>query len=125
MVIEIPPNTSVSALRTFFNIVKQWKLGADEARVLLGVPSTTFLRWKKAAESATLSRDTLERISCIFGIYKALHTIYAEPAVADDWLRRRNDNPLFDGQAPLTRMLSGCAADLLIVRQHLDAHVFE
>ena len=112
---------SGAALRTFFRIADAWQLNAEEARVLLGKPSrSTFFAWKKAGE-AQLSRDTLERISYILGIYKALQILIPDPAAADAWVRKPNTAPIFGGRPALVRMLSGNVADLYVVRQYLDA----
>ncbi|MGH8713748.1 MAG: MbcA/ParS/Xre antitoxin family protein [Casimicrobiaceae bacterium] len=109
------------ALRTFFRIAEAWQLSSEEARTLLGdPPRSTFFAWKKSGD-AMLGRDTLERISYLLGIYKALQILLPEPAAADQWLRKPNAAPLFGGQPALARMLSGNVADLYVVRQYLDA----
>jgi len=109
------------ALRTFFRIADAWKLTADEARSLLGSPPrSTFFLWKRNGDGA-LSRDTLERISYLLGIYKALQILLPDAVAADAWVRKPNAAPLFGGQPALARMLSGNVADLYVVRQFLDA----
>jgi hypothetical protein len=109
------------ALRTFFRIADAWQLTTSEAMRLLGEPPrSTFFHWKRAG-TGELSRDTLERISYVLGIYKALQVLLPEPEAADGWLRRPNAAPLFGGQPALQRMLSGNVADLYLVRQYLDA----
>jgi len=108
------------ALRTFFNIADKWQLGPDEQMKLLGVSArSTFYKWKKDTEVA-LPRDTLERISYIFGIYKALQILFPNEA-ADAWVKKANSAKLFTGRSALERMLSGNVADLYVVRQYLDA----
>lgn len=108
------------ALRTYFRIADAWKLSADEARELLGhPPRSTFYQWRKG--QAQLSKDTLERISYVLGIYKALQILLPDPDAADAWIRKPNDAPLFGGQSALERMLRGRVADLYVVRQYLDA----
>ena len=63
------------ALRTFFRISDAWKLSNDDARKLLGdPPRSTYFLWKKTG-AGQLARDTLERISYILGIYKALQIL--------------------------------------------------
>lgn len=110
-------------LRTFYNIAQEWGLTAEEQMVLLGsIPSSTFYHWKKQATGGgdlSLSRDTLERISYILGIYKALRILL--PASHQTWVKRPNSNPLFGGRPALDRMLSGNMSDLFVVRQFLDA----
>lgn len=84
-------------------------------------PRSTFYKWKKEPESARLGRDTLERISYILGIYKALQILLPEPEVADNWIHKPNSASIFGGKSALQRMLSGNVADLYVVRQYLDA----
>jgi len=113
---------SAAALRTFFAIARAWGLSTGQAMALLGLQSrSTYFKWKKAPHSARLSADTLERLSYIFGIYKALHILLPQPAAADGWLSRPNSAAPFNGRPALERMLSGQVADLFIVRQYLDA----
>ena len=109
------------ALRTFFRIAEAWRFGLDEALRLLGdPPRSTFFLWKRTGEGR-LSRDTLERVSYVLGIYKALQLLLPQQEAADAWIRRPNSAPLFGGKPALERMLSGNVADLYVVRQYLDA----
>ena len=109
------------ALRTFFRIAEEWKLSPQEQMTLLGVTaSSTFFGWKKSQEVA-LPKDTLERISYILGIWKALQILLPSEASADAWVKKPNEAPLFNGRSALDRMLSGQVADLFVVRQYLDA----
>lgn len=109
------------ALRTFFRIAQLWDLSTDQQMTLLGVTArSTFFKWKKDANTA-LPKDTLERISYLLGIYKALQVLLPNEAAADAWIKQSNQAPLFDGQSALDRMLSGQVADLFVVRQYLDA----
>ena len=108
-------------LRAFFNITRLWELSAEQERMLLGSPGrSTFFRWKRDLDGA-LPRDTLERISYLLGIWKALQVLFANPAQADAWIKRPNQAPLFGGRSALDRMLGGQVADLFVVRQYLDA----
>mgnify|MGYP003488289908 FL=1 len=114
-------NLSGPALRAFFRISAAWGLKSAEERVLLGQPpEPTFFKWKKE-QDGTLSRDVLERISYVLGIYKALQILFPDPVRADAWIKRANSAPLFAGQRALDRLLSGNVSDLFVVRQYLDA----
>jgi len=109
------------ALRTFFRIAELWRLSVEEQMTLLGQTArSTFFKWKKEA-NAVLPKDTLERISYIVGIYKALQLLLPNEQAADEWVKRPNTAPPFVGRSALDRMLSGQVADLYIVRQYLDA----
>ena len=109
------------ALRTFFRIAECWGLSVDEQMTLLGLSArSTFFKWKKSP-SVVLSRDTLERISYIAGIYKALQILFPDQKAADEWVKRPNTAPPFGGRSALDRMMSGQVVDLFLVRQYVDA----
>lgn len=109
------------ALRTFFRIAKLWSLSVDEQMTLLGLSArSTFFKWKKSPD-VVLPRDTLERISYIVGIYKALQILLPDEGAADEWVKRPNTAPLFGGRSALDRLMGGQVADLFLVRQYLDA----
>ena len=108
------------ALRAFFGIAKVWGLNTEEQIALLGKPArSTYFKWKKS--SGQLSKDTLERISYLLGIFRALEILFPDASSADAWIRRPNDAPLFNGQSALDRMLAGSVSDLFVVRRYLDA----
>ena len=110
-----------AALRTFFRIAEAWKLGNADQLALLGLRSrTTLAAWRKGGEVA-LSPDTLERLSYLFGIYKALQMLLPSSEAADEWIRKPNTGPLFNGSSALDRLRAGKVADLFLVRQYLDA----
>jgi hypothetical protein len=116
----IGPNEYAAALRTFFKIAELWELSTDDQLKLLGSPGrSTFFKWKK--ETPNLPADTIERISHVLSIYRALELLLPDPAAADAWVRRPIDAPIFNGKSALSRMLNGQVSDLYVVRQYLDA----
>ncbi len=111
-----------AGLRAFARIAEQWGLTVDEQLRLLGEPPrSTYFAWRKQPERAGVSRDTLERLSCLLGIYKSLQLLLPDPKVADGWIRKPNAAPVFAGRSALARMLAGNVADLYAVRNYLDA----
>ena len=117
---KIRRQMSGPAMRTFFNVAAAWKLTNEEQRALLGwPPESTFYKYK-AGQVTILSYDTLERISLLVGIYKDLHILYPEPALADHWIRLPNTNPLFGGKPALALMTGGGMDALYQVRRLLD-----
>ena len=120
----MPDRRAVSGpgLRTFFRMAAAWGLSTEEQMTLLGVVTrSTFFKWKKQPEAVTLPKDALERLSYLFGIWKALQILLPDERAADGWLRKRNDAAPFGGRSALDRMLSGHVADLYEVRRYLDA----
>ena len=111
------------ALRTFFRIAALWELSVNDQMTLLGgTARSTFFKWKRDPNTV-LQKDTLERISYIVGIYKALQILLPDKQAADEWIKRPNAAPMFAGQSALDRMMSGQVADLFVVRQYLDAQL--
>jgi hypothetical protein len=119
-----PQRVATAALQCFFNISERWGITDEQQRTLLGdPPESTFFEWKSTKSAEKLDSSVLVRISYIMGIYQALHTIYSDDAVGDGWLRRPNDNPLFEGHQPISRLTSGEVSDLQLIRQHLDSRL--
>ena len=117
-----PKRISSAALQAFFNLSELWKLSVTEERNLLGAPpESTFYKWKSQLTAGRLSHDTLERISYLLGIYKDLNILLPSKRAAEEWIRKPNTAPLFNGQSALDRMLAGNLVDLADVRRYLDA----
>jgi antitoxin Xre/MbcA/ParS-like protein len=110
-----------AGLRAFARIAELWKLSIAQQLTLLGITSrSTYFKWRKEREPK-LPRDSLERLSYLLGIYKALQILLPDTRAADEWIHKPNDAPLFGGKSALERMLTGNVADLYVVRQYLDA----
>ena len=115
-------SVSNSLLPAIFKIFRQWRLTGAQQMTLLGLTNEkTLYNWKSKPEKAKLTRDLLERTSYILGIYKSLQILLPDEAQTDQWLATANDNPLFNGTAPLDRLLAGQVTDLAVVRNFLDA----
>jgi hypothetical protein len=107
-------------------IARQWGLTDEQLAVLLGgVGRATLHRWKTQLAggghiAAEFGPDTLDRVSYLLGIHKALRILFMDAAQADGWVKRPNDGPGFDGRSALDRMLGGRMEDLRYVRRYLD-----
>ena len=114
-----PAEVDRVALKAFFALTDEWQLSRDEAIALLGAPSErTFYRWR-SGKVAGLPKDTLERISVMMGIYKAVHILLPDAERANAYVRRPNS--AFDNESALDVMLKGNVENLYQVRRHLDA----
>ena len=115
-----PPSTAPASdsaqagagLRTFARIAGRWKLPATDAMALLGVESrSTYYELLKRArggrEVKGLSRDQLDRLSYILGIYEAIRVLFPHSEeTRDGWVSRANTAPMFGGRSPLETMRS-------------------
>ena len=108
-------------LRIFFNIAGEWGLTTEQQQTLLGGVSKSSLHNWKAGRASALSRDQLERISLVLGIYKAMALLFADGDGGKRWLKTENTEPVFGGRSPLARMLLGGIEDLYATRRYLDA----
>ncbi len=66
-----------------------------------------------------LGADTLERISHVLGIFKALHVLMPDDARADAWIDRPSRR--LGGETARARIVSGRFSDLVDLRRYLDA----
>ena len=117
--LETRERLSQSAVDGFFAIMERWRVKLEQAGALLGgVPRSTLHKYRTAA--GTRSQDELMRISYIVGIYKALHILFRDE-LADAWMTRANDNPLFGGASPLEYAVKEGIPGLQQIRRMLDA----
>lgn len=91
--------------KIFEEISSAWSLSDEERTRLL----------EKAPDG-----DSILMVSYLMGIYRALHTLYEQPAQANSWVRR--PNRYFDDQPALDVMLKD-PDGLKKVRQYLDAQL--
>lgn len=102
----------------FESLADTWSLSTEQQIKLLGSPGrSTFFNWRK--KGGKLPEDTLERISHLVAIYKALEILFPNPDSADGWINR--PNTYFGEQSALDAMLSGRFVDLYKVREYVDA----
>ena len=117
---ETQRRLSPSAVKAFVRIRELWELRDEDARLLLGgISNGAFYELKKKARGA-LDQDRLTRISILTGVFKALNILYSKK-LADRWIQLPNENPMFEGQTPLTYMIKGGLPSMLRVRQLLDS----
>jgi Protein of unknown function (DUF2384) len=111
---------SPAAVKAFLKIRDLWALRDEDARQLLGGISNGAFYELKRKVRPTLDQDRLTRISLLTGIFKALNILYSK-RLADRWIQLPNENPMFEGAAPLAYMIKGGLPAMLRVRQLLDA----
>ncbi len=110
------------AVKLFFGIAEEWGLTDKQRCTLAGFRTrTTLYNWQCKLETGApikLSKDTLERLSYLAGIYKSIQVLFSDPIQWKDWVRKPNRD--FGGQSALDRMLAGRVVDLVDVRRYLD-----
>lgn len=116
------PEAGRVALKFFFSLAEKWGCTREQQRILLGSVGTTTLHKYRQLMPVRLPHDTLERISYLMGIHKALSILFSnQPEAGYGWVKRPNAAAPFNGQSALDYMLKGRVIDLADVRRYLDA----
>jgi hypothetical protein len=117
---DVQKRLGPSAGKAFLKICGLWELRDEDARQLLGgISNGAFYELKRKARG-TLDQDRLTRISILTGIFKGLNILYSKK-LADRWIQLPNENPMFEGETPLTYMIKGGLPSMVRVRQLLDS----
>lgn len=109
---------AAAMFRAVLNLFRHWRVGDEQAAVILDLPRRTFARWK-AEGPGRLGRDARARLSNLLGIHKALRILFREPERGYAWVRA--PNAAFGSRPALDVMLGGELTDLMRVRRYLDA----
>ena len=113
---------SPTAIRAFKDIARLWRLAPSEQRIMLGViPQSTYTKYMRNPDSALLSYDTLQRVSSLVGIFKAINVLLPDEQLADEWISKPNAHPLFKGKSAKEFLLDGSMESIAAVRAYLDA----
>lgn len=108
-------------IRAFTRITQAWGLTVEEQMDLLGVESQAVYTSWQSAQDAPLSRDQMERLSHVLGIYASVHLLLPD-AQADAWAKKPNEALPFEGRPALDLMRQGTRG-LALVRAYLQAQV--
>ena len=84
---------------------------------LLYARNYKLCKWKK--EGGAVPPDTVERLSHLLSIWKALQILFTSDQASDAWMHAPND--FFNGDSALDVMLGGKVIDIYAVRRYLDA----
>lgn len=109
------------ALKGFFGICREWDCTQEEMMQLLGSVSRDTLAQYQTLPHVKLSRDTLERISYILGIYESLRVMYPTTERANRRVRLETSEPPFLGSSALDFMAQGSMKHLMETRRYFDA----
>ena len=89
-----------AGLRAFVRIAEHWGLSVDEQlRCSASRRARPSSPGASSPKRRACSRDTLERLSNLLGIYKSLQILLPDAAAADAWVRKPNAAPLFGGRS--------------------------
>ena len=109
------------ALKAFFRITDEWGCTGEDQRKLLGNIGKTTLQKYKQLPPVRLSQDTMERISYIIGIYKAVQMLYPTPERANRRMMLTTTEAPFGGVSALEFMKRSQMKHLMLTRQYFDA----
>jgi len=112
---------SSPAIKAFIRMMEEWDMSvAERCAILGGVPRPTYFKWAKG-NVGNLSRDLLDRIGVLLGIYKGLELLFPDEGGRLRWFKSPNIDYAFQGRAPADRLTDGGMQDLYDVRAYIDA----
>jgi hypothetical protein len=109
------------ALKGFFNICRECGCTQEEMMQMLGGVSRSTLAKYQKLPYIKLSRDMLERISYVLGIYKALRLMYPTAERANRRVRLATTELPFTGTSAMDYMTRGSMRHLMQTRRYFDA----
>jgi len=119
--LQSTPGVSGVVLPVVFEIFSKWLFSLEEQMMILAISEEkTIHNWKAHPERVEMTSDLLLRISYILGIFKSLENLLPDQEIADNWLSKPNDNYLFNGMPPKSRLMLGAIEDLATVRDFLS-----
>ena len=113
-------------LSAFLDIAAEWQLTFRQQTIVLGcISRPTLSRIRKAPELARISRDGLERMSCILDIHRTLQLHFLGVKPAGVWISNIGISAVFGGCTALDLMVSGSFEALYLVRRHIELQVID
>lgn len=104
-------------------LARAWDLTETEAVAILGLADAAALIDLRSLPPDQASAETIERLSMLVDIYKALHTLLPEAAAANSWPRASNQAPMFGGSTALDLMIAGGVSRIREVRSYLWSQI--
>lgn len=108
-------------LKTVLAILDRWGCSAEQQRAILGLPKATYYKYKQKPESASLSRDQIERLSYLLNIHAHLRLIFDNPENLYGFMAMKNRNPFFNGKSPLEVIATGRFGHLYETAKQIDS----
>jgi hypothetical protein len=121
--VQISDQQLATGLEVFGRIADLWGLSVREREIVLGLPPSTYERWRASRVMSERAPHIEERLSYVVRIYAALATLLPLPDRATAWVKQPNTAPPFGGRSALDRMLGGRVGDLKAVADYLDGQV--
>ncbi len=102
-------------------LITCWRLENLDASRLLGFGTGDLDEFESllVGRRELRGRDIRDRIMHLFHIRKTLWSLFRSLNVENDWLREEHE--LLDGTSPLSLMLEGSMANLLLVRDYVES----
>jgi|GEM_PF-3260936 hypothetical protein len=114
--------------KVFMGIKEQWNLSPSQCMALLGLEDSNRSTWslwlarfRSGKDIGSFDRDQLERLSHLAQIHRGVISAFPDDRHGLGWLAAPNANPVFQGKAPLERLLAGGMRDLAAVQSYLEA----
>ena len=114
------PQRISTVVKAMVRVADAWSLKNAQASTLYDVPTATWSRMKAGSFKGNLDQDKMMRASLLIGIFKGLRLLFNGP-LEKGWPTQPNNGPVFLGQTPVEKMITGGIPSIMAVRRHIDA----
>ena len=108
-------------LKAVFNILDKWGCNREQILNILQISRSAYHKYRADPTSAKLNNDQLERLSYLLNIHAALRIVFDNPDNVYGFMSMPNQNPFFNGAAPLEIIASGNFGALYETHSRIDA----
>lgn len=116
-----PANSKASVgLKTVLNILAKWGCNNEQIQHIIKVSRAALYKYRDDPSSAKLSDDQMERLSYILNIHSSLRLVFSNPENVYGFMKMPNNNPYFEGRAPLDIISTGSFSSLYEVFKRVD-----
>lgn len=117
---HLPTGRLTGPVRFVAELCSRWRLGAEQAAVLLGFEKTDVAHVEAILSGrVTLrGRDAKDRIASLLHIKSQLSSLFREEEAENKWLRSKLEE--LKGKAPIELLLEGSMQNLLRLQKLVD-----
>jgi len=112
-------SASGKAFKVVVNIMDSWGCSHKQAAALLNMDQTTFEQYIANLNLVSLTPEQRVRVSYLLNIYELIVSIFNNTKNIDGFMTMKNNNEVFNGQSPLSFILSGDLEHLEITYHHV------
>jgi len=115
-------SAAATAIKMAARILSSWGATYDQAAAVLRISRSVYAKAINGALSEVkLDRDQVQRTALVVDMHAAIRTVFSNPDNVKQFMGLPNNNPFFDGQAPMAVIQGGDFSALYETHKRIDA----